>query len=313
MAKRDKKRGEKRREKNRRERAAESKSIAEMNRNDNEEYKARIAEGEGGNITDFDIVNPPIEVEIVKDKSDRPVVNYKTPTDTNPSKVNDADVLTRRGIGKGDDWFLPARFHANRVPPENMERTDDKLMILPNKLVSEQTRTKCDLRMYGKGNHSLHDKWYNGVGAKNTIKFHMRHWKNCWGDDDGDEIYLYTYFSTNNIYDSSFQCRLKGGGISQSCALLSGSIIMGEPCAVIKATLGKDRQTLSDTTFKFIRINRDMDTVVDLPLGDDSLIVTPYEITTKGNEEINDGAVAWDASRGESVDDNDLAEEEEWE
>ena len=141
--------------------------------------------------------------------------------------------------------------------------------------------------------------------------FILRHWKNCWDVDELVELYLHVYFSTNKVYDSSFQCKLKNGNINPACALLSGSIIMGEACAVIKATLGKDRQTLSDTTFKFIRINRDMKTVVDLPLDDDSLIVTPYEVTTKPSEEVNEGAVAWDASRESEAED--FTEEEIWE
>lgn len=301
---------EKRREKTRIARAAESSDTAKMMRQLSEEYNARVAEGEDS-IRAEDLLEPLIEVEIGKNKRDLPVVHYKTPTADDPSRVDDADVLTRLGIGKGNKWVKPARIHATHVPLEKMQLTDNKMMVVSNEMITKQTQTSCDLRMFGKWNHSKHSKWYNGIGMKNSIKFILRHWKNCWRDGELVELYLHVYFSTNKVYDSCFQVQGNNGNINPGCALLSGSIIMGEACAVIKATLGEDRRTLSDTTFKFIRINRDMKTVVDLPLDDKSLIVTPYEVTTKPSEEVNEGAVAWDASRESEAED--LTEEEIWE
>lgn len=277
-------------------------------REQSEEYKARV--GGGGNITAEDLLMPPIEVEIRKDKKDLPVVYYKTPTIDDPYKVNDADALTKYGIGEEDCWFIPAQNHVSPVPPENMELTGGELMIKPNRLVSEQKREECGLLMYKDKNHTLHNKWYSGIGIKISIKFHMRHWK-CFAYKEGDELYIYNYYSTNKVFDSCFQCKVKNGNINPFCALLSGSIVMGTPCSVVKAILGKDLLELSDTKFEYIRLNRDMKTVVSLPLDDDSLIVTPYEVTTKPSEEVNEGAVAWDTSRESEVED--LTEEEIWE
>ena len=302
---------EKKRAKRRKDRAAASSDTAKMMRQLSEEYNARAAKGEDI-IRAEDLLEPPIEVEIRNDKNDHPVVYYKTPTNEDPYKVNDANVLTRLGIGKGNKWVKPARIHATHVPLEKMQLTDNKMMVVSNEMITKQTQTSCDLRMFGKWNHSKHSKWYSGIGMKNSIKFILRHWKNCWRDGELIELFLHVYFPTNKVYDSCFQVRGDNdGGIPPSCALLSGSIIMGEACAVIKATLGEDRRTLSDTTFKFIRINRDMNTVVDLPLNDDSLIVTPFEVTTKPSEEVNEGAVAWDASRESEAED--FTEEEIWE
>ena len=74
-------------EKTRIARAAESTATAKIMREQSEEYKARV--GGGGNITAEDLLMPPIEVEIRKDKKDLPVVYYKTPTIDDPYKVND--------------------------------------------------------------------------------------------------------------------------------------------------------------------------------------------------------------------------------
>ena len=59
---------------------------------------------------------------------------------------------------------------------------------------------------------------------------------------------------------------------------MSASVDPIPPCACLRAVLGEDKDTLSDTMFTFIRINEDMNKEVRLSLKYLRLIVTPYEI-----------------------------------
>ena len=57
------------------------------------------------------------------------------------------------------------------------------------------------------------------------------------------------------------------------------SVVALAPCACLEIKLGDDQEHLSDMGVKFIRINGDMETVVDLSLDDERLIVNCHKIT----------------------------------
>jgi len=64
-----------------------------------------------------------------------------------------------------------------------------------------------------------------GINVELAIKFHFRKWKGCFVWSDGDVVYIYLFFSANDVYQSFYQVRLDNGVVSRSHALMSGSIL----------------------------------------------------------------------------------------
>lgn len=228
------------------------------------------------------------EAVVVKRKSGsgetRTRINYDTPTDDDPELKNDSDALVENGIGKhkGEKVF-PVRIHVTQVRPDKMQKTDGRVELLPNEQVTEQTRKACGIeKQWEVSEHANHSAFYVGHELGACLKFHYRKWEKCFTWTVGDKIYIYLFFHTSPYYKHFYQVRITDGGtISPDCALMGKFAGSAPPCACLEGTLGNDKLTLTDTKFKFIRINGDMENEVDLELDDERLIVSPREIRMK--------------------------------
>ena len=171
--------------------------------------------------------------------------------------------------------------HVSRVPPDRMQKTNDEVLILGNEHLSEKTKAELSgaMKMLKASNHLDHDTPFTGIGLVSLVHFHFRHWKTVYKWKDGEVLYIYLFFKNGDAYDSFDQVRYGGGGnICRSHALMSKSIVPAAPCACLQATLGKDQVNLKDTKYKFIRINSNMESEVDLKLDDAKLVVSRFGI-----------------------------------
>ncbi|EJK65341.1 hypothetical protein THAOC_13806, partial [Thalassiosira oceanica] len=195
--------------------------------------------------------------------------------------LNDSDALTKYGITSGSEFIYPLRVHVSQVHPKDLQRTEGDALLLPNKRIDEETKIKAGIEGMWRGSkRSDHDRVFTGVDVMEGIKFHFRKHRQVFKWRAGGKVYAYLIFSTNDLYGSFSQLRLKSGWIDRNQALMSYSLLPTAPCACLEIELGEDEEKLTDTKYTFIRIDGDMDKEVRMSLDDPGLIVTTYGITT---------------------------------
>ena len=248
-----------------------------------ERMRAREKEDkdDSGKVSIMMVLDPPIVT--VPSSSDSSKIDFKTPTPDNPNELNNADALKKYGCGIFNVY--PAMMHVSRVPPDRMQKTNDEVLILGNEHLSEKTKAELSgaMKMLKASNHLDHDTPFTGIGLVSLVHFHFRHWKTVYKWKEGEVLYIYLFFKNGDAYDSFDQVRWGGRGkICRSHALMSKSIVPAAPCACLQVTLGKDQVKLKeDTKYKFIRINGNMKSEVNLELNDPKLVVSRHGIKMK--------------------------------
>ena len=255
-------------------------TAARMRAREEEDKKS----GDSGKVSIMMVLDPPIVT--VPSSSDSSLIDFKTPTPGNPGELNNADALKAYGCGCGKankQVVFPALGHVSQVAPNMMQLTNGEVLILGNNQLSEGTKANMReaMKMFDACNHLPHDTPFTGIGLVSLVKFHFRHWSTVYTWKEGKVLYIYLFFKNGDSYDSFDQVRIGGGGICRSHALMSKSIVPAAPCACLQVTLGKDQINLKDTKYKFIRINGDMESEVDLELNDSKLVVSRFGIRMK--------------------------------
>ena len=133
------------------------------------------------------------------------------------------------------------------------------------------------MKMFESANHNDHNHHFTGIGLASVVKFHFSKWKSLYKWRDGEVLYIYLFFSNGDAYHTFHQVRIRACNISRRHALMSKSNEPAAPCACLQVTLGKDQVNLKDTKYKFIRINGDMESEVDLELDDRSWLLVDLE------------------------------------
>ena len=214
-----------------------------------------------------------------KSGATRLVTAYRTPTQNNRDHVNDLDVMMSTGVTAGGVTIHPALHHISPCPPNKLQLTEGRRLMLCNKMITPETIERCALKMFKDPKHIDHDAFYVSVHLKLCIRFHLFHWRRTCRYVKGDKLYSYLFFSPRYGYFNQVRGFVSHGRVCYSHALMGKSVVALAPCACLEIELGDDQEHLSDMGVKFIRINGDMETVVDLSLDDERLIVNCHKIT----------------------------------
>ena len=76
------------------------------------------------------------------------LIAYKTPTEGDPSHLNDINVVMKNGVTVDGVTFIPALQHVSPCEPSRLQLTEGKPLILPNSQVSQDTIERAGLKMF---------------------------------------------------------------------------------------------------------------------------------------------------------------------
>ncbi|EJK45697.1 hypothetical protein THAOC_35676, partial [Thalassiosira oceanica] len=188
----------KRKDERRYERSRQSKATAESLRSRQREYRSSQSES----LRAKHLLFPELE-HVQSEVKGKLVIDFVTPFPDDPEDkptLNDSDALTKYGVTSGSEFIYPARVHVSQVHPRDLQRTEGKALLLPNKRIDEQTKIKAGIwGMWQGSGRSDHDNVYAGVDVALGIRFHFRKWQRRFKWLAGGKVYAYLIFSTNDM------------------------------------------------------------------------------------------------------------------